>query len=130
LKTVLPTNRVGIQEGKYKTHFSSHSRIFRRPPDIEQLALKSRNFLKDMEIVPFGGCVFIWYNKELKHSHRIMLVLSVISFYAVNLLFGVAAFSSKRIHHRLLINITEASTEVLHPALTITFVIFLVNNKV
>lgn len=38
-----------------------------------------------------------------------MLALSVTSFYAVNLLFGVAAFSSKKIHHRLLINITEAN---------------------
>lgn len=38
-----------------------------------------------------------------------MLALSVTSFYAVNLLFGAAAFSSKKIHHRLLINITEAN---------------------
>lgn len=44
----------------------------------------------------FGGmCVFICYTKELKHERKIMLVLSVTSFYAVNLLFGVAALAQR-----------------------------------
>lgn len=110
-KVFLPTNRVGIWEGQHKHPFSYHSRNFRRPCRYWVAYINNQAFLKGQgDSTLLGNVCFHLLCWRIKTWKKKMLVLSVISFYAVNLLFGIAAFSSKKMHHRLLINITEAST--------------------